>query len=55
MPSIDKEKDTPPQCHGREMWAVKNRGQNELPYNAPIWWCPDCHNRLPREEAEAGQ
>lgn len=43
----------PPLHCGRAMWAVKNRATNELPYNAPIWWCRECGHHLPRQEETA--
>jgi hypothetical protein len=47
----DEAYDTVPMHCGRGMLAVKNSFGNHLPNNAPIWWCVECHYRLPRTES----
>lgn len=37
----------PKHC-GVEMWEVKDRADN----NKPVYWCPECHAKLPRVEVE---
>jgi len=45
-------KESRPEHHGRPMLRVEDSNSESPFYGLPIWWCADCHLKIPVRKGE---